>query len=344
MKSKIVAVLAIWLIVSSGYSSLAHGGQVTKNSYEDAFPQIKGDCLVWQGHVDSDWEILFYNMATQKKHWITYNDYDDISPQTDGTYVVWLGFSHPGGEIFLYDMVSGKTTQITSDNHIDSPPQIADGRVVWASREVTASVEPGEIFLYHIATGLAERLTEDAQDDSSPRIDDERVMWVRDDGQGTKVVVHDLETGKTILEPQGFVWEDTPQTDGGVTVLTQHDGTDGDIFVYNANINTYQKLTDNDSEDRSPRISGNNIAWVGGEGQASEIYLNSEVDPAEPDWPDTAKTGSTTSDGRSGNSGGCFIVSAAFGSYEDLHVHVIKNLREFFSAIFLPVTNPSPIR
>ena len=311
MRSKLIAVLAIAFVVTSGYSPVAHGGQATKNSYEDAFPQIKGDCLVWQGHVDSDWEILLYNMATKTKHWITYNDYDDISPQTDGNYVVWLGFSHAGGEIFLYDIVSGKTVQITNDNHIDSPPQIADGRVVWASHDVTDSVEPGEIFLYHIATGVTEQVTDNALNDSSPRINDKSVVWVRGDGKSTKVVVYDLDTGKTTLDPSGFVWEDTPQTDGGVTVLTQHNGTDGDIFVYNTNLNTCQQLTDNDFEDRCPRISGNNVTWVGGEGQASEIYLNSEVDPAEPDWPDTGKTGTTTSGGSSGDSGGCFIATIA---------------------------------
>ena len=109
MKSKLIAMLAILLTVMLGFNSLAHGGQVTKNSYEDSFPQIKGNYLVWQGYVDGDWKIFLYNIEMEEIHQITDNDYGDISPQTDGEYVVWLGCIHSGGEIFLYNIASGNT-------------------------------------------------------------------------------------------------------------------------------------------------------------------------------------------------------------------------------------------
>jgi len=345
MKSRLIAVFAILLTVALGFSSSAHAGQVIKNSYEDSFPYIKGDCLVWQGHVHGDWEILFYNIATQEFCRVTDNDYGDISPQTDGNYVVWLGFSHSGGEIFLYNISSGETAQITNDSDVDSPPQIANGRVVWTSCKVTDSVEPGEIFLYDVVakarTCLSASVDPDGTlDDSSPRINDESVMWVRDDGQGTKVVVYDLDTGNTVVDPQGFVWKDSPQTDGDKTVSTRHDGNDREIFVYDASSNIYEQITDNDIEDRYPRISGDRIAWVGGEGQASEIFLNADIDPIdtdfdpdEPDEPNSPNTsGSAPQDGGGGgsSSGGCFLATAAFGSPMEKHVAILKDFRDTY--------------
>jgi hypothetical protein len=304
MKSRLIAALAILLIVTLGFSSLAHSGQLTQNSYEDSSPQIKGDCLVWQGYVHGDWEILFYNIATQEFFRVTDNDYGDISPQTDGKYVVWLGFSHSGGEIFLYDISSGETTQITDDNNVDSPPQIANGRVVWGSSEVTTSVEPGEIFLYDIETRQAEQLTYNTLDDSSPRINDKSVMWLQDDGQATKVVVYDLDTGNTTVDPQGFIWQDSPQTDGDLRVLTRHDGPDREIFVYDSMLRTYEQITDNDFEDRSPCISeNNNIAWVRGKGQFSEIFLNADIDPIDTDPPANLVTNPGFEDGNGWPSG-----------------------------------------
>jgi beta propeller repeat protein len=299
------------LIVILGLNVLAQAGnRVTTNSYEDNSPHIKGNYLVWQGQIDGDWEIFLYNVATGEcPVQITANGYDDISPQTDGDYVVWLGFSLPdgdiflsGGEIFLYDISNGKTTRITVDTNVDSYPQIADGRVVWASHAVGSSVEPGEIFLYDIASGVIQQLTDNTLDDSSPRINNQSVVWVQEDVAGTtSLFIHYLGNG-TESVPDGFVWEDSPQKDGHLKVLTRYDGNDREIFVLNTNLGVYEQITDNDLEDTSPVISGGIIAWVGGKAQASEIY--------------TTGTGLTTADcgggatqvsGGGGGSGGCFI-------------------------------------
>ena len=344
MKFKSIAVLAILLIVTLAFSSSAGSGQVVKNSYEDSFPNVKGDCLVWQGNVHGDWEILLYNIATQGFCRVTDNDYGDISPQTDRNYVVWLGFSHSGGEIFLYDVLRRETTQITDDSNVDSPPQIANGRVVWTSCEVKDSVKPGEIFLYDVVaktkTCLSASVDPDGTlDDNSPRINNKSVMWVQDDGQGTKVVVYDLATGDTTMAPQGFVWEDTPQTDGDLTVFTRHDGNEREILVRNSSLRTYEQITDNSLEDRYPCVSGNNIAWVGGEGQASEIFLNADIDPIntdfdpdEPDEPDSPSTSGPAPQGSGGggSGGGCFIATAAFGSPMEKHVTILRSFKDTY--------------
>jgi hypothetical protein len=336
MKFKSIAVLAILLTVILGYSTLACSGQVVKNSYEDTFPYVKGDYLVWRGKIRGNWEIFLYNIVAQELSRVTNNDYDDISPQTDGNYVVWLGFSRFGGEIFLYDVLSKETTQITDDSNTDSLPQIANGRVVWASWKVTDSVEPGEIFLYDIVDDTQTHLSEsvdpdDTLDDNSPRINDESVMWVQDDGQNTKVVVYDLDTCNTTEYPQGLVWEETSQTDGDLTVFTRHDGNDREVFVYNSRLGTYEQITDNELEDRSPSVSGNSITWVRGEGQASEIFLNADIEPIDTDFyldePDSPSS-SKTSKSDAGPQARCFITGAAFKSPLETHVAILRDLRD----------------
>jgi hypothetical protein len=69
------------------------------------------------------------------------------------------------------------------------------------------------------------------------------------------------------------VWTDSPGTDGNLTVLTRHDGGDREVFVYNSDTRNYEQATSNTVEDSYPRVSGKYVAWVGGEGSASEIYL-----------------------------------------------------------------------
>jgi len=278
MKSKLVAVLAILSIVTLGFSSLVQAKQITDNSYRDSSPHIKGNYLTWQGRVDGDWEVFLYDIATGETIQITNNSYGDISPKTDGSCVVWLGFSRSGGEIFLYDISSQETTQITDDSNVDSRPEIANGLVVWASQEVTDSVGPGEIFLYRTATlpeTEPEQLTDNTDDDSSPRINDQHVIWVQEHGSGATLCLYDLPDGPPYEAPQGYIWKDSPQTDGDLTVYSRVVGNDREIFVHDTSPGIYKQITENDLQDKSPRISGNNIVWVGGEAKTSEIFLAS---------------------------------------------------------------------
>ena len=257
--------------------------RVTLNSYEDSMPQIKGNYVVWQGHVNGHWQVFLYNILYNTEEGttqITNYNYDSISPRTDGEYVVWSGkgtgsTSSIYSEILLYNIESGEISPITDDNNtcIDSSPQIADGRVVWTSHEVTTSVEPGEINLYDIVTGQKLQLTDNDLDDVSPRINSEYVVWLQiDEDDNSTLFRYLLPGGPAQSAPEGFIW-DSPQTDGDLTVSMINDSNDWEIIVRKDGENGFEQITDNSMNDRYPSISGNNIAWMAGEGQASEIYI-----------------------------------------------------------------------
>ncbi len=280
MKAKsFLTIAAIALsVVIFGFVTTSLGLQVTQNSYEDSFPHINNNYLVWQGKVNGHWEIFLYDTDAQSYRQVTNNDYNDISPQTDGTYVVWVGYNGIGGEIFLYNISTQAITQITSDSSVDNPPKIADGRVVWASHAVTDSVEPGEIFLYDIQNGLLTCLSQavdigGALDDRSPRINAQQAMWVQSSDGATKRFIYDVATGTVSEAPDGFVWKDNPQTNGPFQVFTAHDGNDREVFARNTSLKTVEQLSDNGFEDINPCISGSHIAWVGGLGETSEVFL-----------------------------------------------------------------------
>ena len=288
MKRKLLISFIISFITVLGLNVSAQADttttQVTSNSYEDSMPQIKGDYLVWQGHVNGHWQIFLYNIENEEATRITNNNYDSISPRTDGEYVVWFGACNQGGEVFQYNIATGETTKITNDSNVDSSPQIADGQVVWASHQVTDSVEPGEIKIYDINTGQHDQLTHTQQDDSSPRINSESVIWIQTDGADNSVLfIHDISQGTTQEAPEGFIWEDSPQTDGDLTVSMTNDG-DWEIIVRQDGQNGFEQVTNNNLDDRYPGISGNYITWMAGEGNSAEIYL-ALVDFAAPPPP-----------------------------------------------------------
>jgi beta propeller repeat protein len=281
MKKKLFISLIISFITVLAYNVQAQAEtnitQVTSNNYEDSFPCINGDYLVWQAYVSGDWEVFLYDISGDTTTPITNNSYNDISPQTDGEYVVWFGSTNQGGEIFLYEILSGITKQISSntDTNVYSPPQIANGLVVWASHEVSGSIEPGEIILYNIETQTKQQLTTtNSLDNSSPKINNESVVWVQiDEDDNSTLYIYPLPNGPTQEAPEGFIWADSPQTDGDLTVSMRNDSNDWEIIVREDGEKGVVQITNNTVNDRYPRISGDNIAWMAGEGHTSEIYI-----------------------------------------------------------------------
>jgi hypothetical protein len=99
-------------------------------------------------------------------------------------------------------------------------------------------------------------------------------MWVQTDEEGNNsVFVHDFGTGATGPAPDNFIWEDSPQEDGTLRVSMSRDEQDWEIIIRNRDVKGFERITDNALDDRYPRISGNKIAWMAGEGKTREIFL-----------------------------------------------------------------------
>ena len=266
----------------------------------NTFPQISGNIVVWQarGGLETatsgsgDWEVFSYEIDTQVVVQITDDELDDISPQTDQDYVVWQKHDPTrGNQIYLYDIHGdnppGGSMISNNDNKDNYSPQIAAGRVVWTSQRVARSFEPGQIMLYD-ANNPSDpvSISDSSFDCSFPRIDGETkiVIWTQSDGNGSAALfIYDLTSAQGQLAPAGFVWTDSPQADGSLTVSTRHDGNDREVFAYNADLRTYEQVTDNVIDDRYPRTSGNHMVWVADEGEASEVFLASYYTDSDSD-------------------------------------------------------------
>ena len=280
MKRKLLilclALAPVLLLTGPAYADITTV-PVTANAHADIAPHVHGNFIVWQGHVDGDWEIFLYNIATGQTTQVTENDYDDFSPKTDGNDVVWVGYNVPGGEIFLYHIgdptpIIDGANALTSDTNVDTSPQIANGRVVWVSSEVTDSVSPGNVMLYD--GGTFTKVSNSATGVSTPRMSDDTVAWLEPDPNNRRnnsLYVYDFQTKSTALSPD-HVWDD-PQSDGPLQVLIQYDGNDREVHIRNNVKGTDQQVTNNAVEDSQASISGNVVVWIEGQGDSSEITM-----------------------------------------------------------------------
>ena len=204
---------------------------------------------------------------------ITDNGYEDILPAVHGNYLVWQGQRDGEWEIFLYNIATAQTQQITDNDYPDMAPQ-TDGRyVVWLGMNNTG----GNIFCYDTAptgSGLITQLTTDNEIitiKSPPRIADGRIAWtsqiLADSVLPGEIELYDIETGTstTISAPV--------DPDGSLSITTKFDGHDKEIFLSHQRLRKNMQITDNDVEEKHPKIHGNHLVWVSGRGEEQEIYL-----------------------------------------------------------------------
>ena len=296
MKSRVLVLLlaAVTISLAPGSFKQAHAGTIIciteneQNMTHNCLPRIKGNLVVWQarGGLDGaasapgDWEIFLYGRDNRVIVQVTDDDHDDVLPQTDGAYVVWQKHdTSMGNQVFLYEVGGppGGTMISDDDGKNHYAPKIAAGRVAWTSRGVGQSYEPAQIMLYDAKNSVGPYgISDSSLECCSPRISSESVMWVQSDGAGGDAFFTYSLTAQNPEPnpaPEGYVWPDSPQTDGGMTILTRHDGHDREIFVYNETLGTCDQITQNEFEDRYPSISGKYVSWMAGEDEDSHIYL-----------------------------------------------------------------------
>lgn len=294
--------------------------QLTSDNNKDALPQISGDHVVWQKRVGGNWEIFLHDLSTSTTTQITANTSDDVSPQIDGNFITWLGGGF-AGNIYYYNISAGgpvTAVPATPGQHVNSPPQIANGFITWVSSTVSTSVDPGEIHLYQISTGTTTNISAPSDpgnlfDDLGCQINASMVGWNRIDDLGntdpsddvTTYMIYDIATASATPAAADFIWSESPQVDGNLSVYSKSDGTDREIFLQNDKLLSKQ-ITNNNSSDTYPRISGSTLVWVGGEGTGAEIYTMTDTDVDGDGVTDSFDncTNVTNSDQRDTNSDG----------------------------------------
>ena len=121
-KIPIIFLLSLLTVLSTQDVSVASYTitQITKNSYNDAGPQInENGWFTWVGFDGNDYEIFLYNGTTTTQ--ITNNNYDDFNPHiNDDGWITWSVDDSNDYEIFLYNGTT--TTQITNNNYDDFNP------------------------------------------------------------------------------------------------------------------------------------------------------------------------------------------------------------------------------
>jgi Tol biopolymer transport system component len=195
-------------------------------------------------------DIFLYDRNTVETRKVL-NESDRLS--FDGSlgekYVVW----NPNEkEIILYEIGNGLTKSITCDAKWVECPSVNDNYVAWRGSDG----EDTEIFLYNIIDDIVIQVTNNTVYDGNPKLTNDILHWDR----SRSIVIYALLTGEeTIIESEGYISHYEIRDDYVVRSVSEN-GHD-DIYLYDRERDVEIRITENEYDDRWPKISGNGVVW-----------------------------------------------------------------------------------
>lgn len=215
--------------------------QITDNLVDDGPPLVYGSTVAWSQWMPdpvgtSQWDVFSYDGVSTTR--LTSNYVQDVDAAPDESGVFWRAWDGSDVEIYFHDGTS--KTALTDTAYSEGAPPFLN-----APKSIRTS-------------GL-------------------NAVWGAPIGNDWQVVLYEGATGTItqVSNANSGDWNNyaEPRIDGTRVVWNDWEGDlngDEEIFYYDGTSTT--QLTDNDTHDQLPRISGTNVVWQGGVGD-TDIFL-----------------------------------------------------------------------
>ncbi len=239
---------------------------LTANSTTNKEPHIAGEYVVWQAYDGIDWEIILYDLSSNRTRQLT-NDVDQTDPRVDGTHVLWV--AHEVVPVLvLYDLNTSATLRIPQSEGVQGAAEIKGDLVVWQ----TGAPASSEIYVYDIKTGSTRKVTTDPSTHSSLATDGRFVVFVSTpritsmegpspSTTGSFLYLYDTQSDTLRQLPTGGD-ELRAQVADGLVVWQEGTGHAAEIVLYEAVSRAVTYLTNDSVRDAAPVVGGGKVAWL----------------------------------------------------------------------------------
>lgn len=274
--------------------------QITHNAVNDWHPAISDSGrIVWDCFDGQDYEILSANVDGTDLRQITSNTassgypLEDVWPRINVSgRVVWFGYDGSYWQIYSANADGTDRVNLSNATFDNEYPQINNaGRVVWQGWPSSWNNTNCEIYSADARGGEVVRLTNNYYEDWHPQINDSGlVAWMARLEVGKWVIRRAAANGTGAATVSSTAHHSQyPQLDSTGRIVWQgFDGHDWEIYQWSAD--QIQQVTDNEFDDRAPRISDRQVlVWHASSGLAesgdiSRIWSSVAVRPIPGDF------------------------------------------------------------
>ncbi|MBP7716007.1 MAG: PKD domain-containing protein [Methanoregulaceae archaeon] len=202
---------------------------LVSNPYEQHFPKLSGDYLVYGEYRSDHAELWSYNLNTLETTRISEQlSSTGVRPfDIDGDYGVYLESIPytPYSILHLVNILTHESIQIGETATEKYNPRISGTRVVWEQVEEKRIQSENDVYLYDSTTGIVSKLLLDSGDEYNPAIYGDYVVWIDAQSGGGDVYVHNLVDDTTLplttdsesqmypaIGPSTVIWEEWDST------------------------------------------------------------------------------------------------------------------------------------
>jgi beta propeller repeat protein len=257
---------------------------ISKNPYDQKFPAIYGDYVVWQDNRNGNWDIYGYNLARKEEFQITTDSEDQKNPALYENFVVWEDYRDDKNAIYGYNLSQQEEFPIAVGSGWKCFPAIFKNTVVWTDPRNGNF----DIYGYDLSTSKEVQITTDPQLQQKPALYENIVVWEDYRHDEFAIYGYDLATDEE-FRISGGMWFSSPFVDDLYDVAIY-----GDIVVWmddswksvtGYNLSTSKKfriaaasLNDCTShsfmwdEGRRPAIYGDIVIWIDCRNGNEDIY------------------------------------------------------------------------
>ena len=244
-------------------------------------PRINGrGDVAWNATVGGHTQILLFTAADRSVVDISKRNRDDYGNQkiNDRGDVLWNGTDGHDTEMYLYQGETKKVVQLTHNTFDDDSFKLgSNGDAVWVGFTNNTQV----VTLYRARTGAISTIaTLPSFPYIDPQIDAQAdVLWKTIAGTNWIASLYDAGSRRVIQllaspASQGSGPYDLVLSDGGDVVWSLYDGSDYEVYAYQARTGATTQLTNNTSDDGILSVNaGGDIAYTHFNPSDSQIML-----------------------------------------------------------------------
>lgn len=233
----------------------SHEVRLTADSYQQDYPEIYGDIVVWSEEKDGHMSIVVYNLQTKERFPIEMTSGNQMFPKIYGDIVVWRDWRNGNWDIYGYNLKTKEEFPIATGPYDQNTPAIYEDIVVWVDNNGISGI--------NLRTKEEFKVTQYYSLAMFPEIYGNYVVWREE--SSSEILGFNLETKETIKigKTAGFAgdWVGFPAIYGDTVVWTEKSFREAGIRAYN--LKTGEKFWIKKSKDvGSPAIYGDYVVWV----------------------------------------------------------------------------------
>lgn len=282
--SLFVAILVIFLFTHSALAGTET--QITSSSWNQQYPSISGNKIVWQEYRSGSSNIYMYDLATNTETEISHGQGSgSYAPDIDGNRIVWVDYRNGGNNaaIYMYDLLTHTETMIASGSGVYYDPQISGNKVVWF--DVRNGGANSDVYMYDLATHTEIPICTAPKTQYYSKISGDKIVWQDYRNGNPNIYMYDLAANTETRITTNMAGQEHPEIFGNMIVWQDYrnarDNDNSDVYSYDLVTQVETRVTTDNRWQGSPIISAGRIFWVDNRNGNGDVYMYSLADQVE---------------------------------------------------------------